>query len=213
MDEANVGLHVSLEAVEAHASDRPLRLGMPRALGAERGELAQTLLEHLIRRDVAVATAPLCQCGPVLVRNDRLVAGEDVREDRQRYEDPELEQRNDCGRDLGRFPAALTGCALIDSASCAFNSSDFCLPMSKLLGAAATVLLNQFADAQTFTLTTSGLPSRTYTSISQARADGDNARIWGGMHYPSTVAISDTVGEAIATYVNANSMELLRDQQ
>jgi hypothetical protein len=82
-----------------------------------------------------------------------------------------------------------------------------------LNGAAATVLLNQFADAQTFTLTTSGLPSQTYTSISQARADGDNARIWGGMHYPSTVAISDAVGGAIATYVNANSMELLRGRQ
>ena len=41
---------------------------------------------------------------------------------------------------------------------------------------------------QTFTLTTTGQPSRTYTSIAQARSDGDNARIWGGMHYPSTVA-------------------------
>jgi hypothetical protein len=80
-------------------------------------------------------------------------------------------------------------------------------------GAAATVLLSQFADAQTLTLTTSGLPSQTYTSISQARADGNNARVWGGMHYPSTVAISDAVGEAIANYVNANSMQLLRDQQ
>ena len=80
-------------------------------------------------------------------------------------------------------------------------------------GAAATVLLSHFADVQTFTLTTSGLPSQTYTGISQARADGNNARIWGGMHYPSTVAISDAVGEAIADYVNANSMQLLRDQQ
>ena len=42
------------------------------------------------------------------------------------------------------------------------------------------------------------LPNRTYTSISQARSDGNNARVWGGMHYPSTVAISDAVGEAIA---------------
>jgi hypothetical protein len=82
-----------------------------------------------------------------------------------------------------------------------------------LNGAAATVLLNQFADAQTFTLTTAGLPSQTYTSIAQARADGNNARVWGGMHYPSTVAISDAVGEAIANYVNTNSMQLLRDQQ
>jgi hypothetical protein len=82
-----------------------------------------------------------------------------------------------------------------------------------LNGAAATVLLSHFADDQAFTLTTSGLPSQTYGSISQARADGDNARIWGGMHYPSTVAVSDAAGEGIANYVNANSMQLLQDQQ
>ena len=75
-----------------------------------------------------------------------------------------------------------------------------------LNGAAATVLLGRFADSQTFTLTTAGRPNRTYTSISQARADGNNARVWGGMHYPSTVAVSDAVGEAIATYVNLNAM-------
>jgi hypothetical protein len=81
-----------------------------------------------------------------------------------------------------------------------------------LNGAAATVLRRHFADFQTFTLTTSGLPSQTYNDVSQARADGNNARIWGGMHYPSTVAVSDGVGEATANYVNANSMQLLRDQ-
>ena len=64
------------------------------------------------------------------------------------------------------------------------------------------MLLSYFDDAQTFTLTTAGQPSRTYTSIAQARADGNNARVWGGMHYPSTVAISDAEGEAIANYVN-----------
>ena len=74
-----------------------------------------------------------------------------------------------------------------------------------LNGAAATVLLSHFADNQTFTLTT-GLQNRTYTSISQARTDGNSARIWGGMHYPSTVAVSDAVGEAIANYVNLNAM-------
>jgi hypothetical protein len=30
-----------------------------------------------------------------------------------------------------------------------------------------------------------GLQDRTYASISQARADGNNARVWGGMHYPA----------------------------
>jgi hypothetical protein len=74
-------------------------------------------------------------------------------------------------------------------------------------GAAATVLLRHFHDQQVFTLTTTGLPSRTYTSISQGRRDGNNARVWGGMHYPSTVAISDAEGEAIARYVNQNAMQ------
>lgn len=79
-----------------------------------------------------------------------------------------------------------------------------------LNGAAATVLLAHFADEQTFTLTTAGLPSRTYTSIGRARADGNNGRIWGGMHYPSTIAISDAEGEAIARYVNRNAMQRRR---
>ena len=79
-----------------------------------------------------------------------------------------------------------------------------------LNGAAATVLLSHFDDQQTFRLTTIGRPSRTYTSITRARLDGNAARVWGGMHYPSTVEISDAEGEAIAYYVNENSMQRLR---
>jgi hypothetical protein len=33
------------------------------------------------------------------------------------------------------------------------------------------------------------------------------------MHYPSTVAVSDAAGEGIAGYVNANSMQLSREQR
>jgi hypothetical protein len=75
-----------------------------------------------------------------------------------------------------------------------------------LNGAAATVLLGHFGDAQTFVLTT-GVTTRTYTSIAGARTDGNNGRVWGGMHFPSTVAISDAAGEAIATYVSLNAMK------
>ena len=78
-----------------------------------------------------------------------------------------------------------------------------------LNGAAATVLLSYFGRRQTFTLTTAGLPNRTYTSITRARSDGNNARLWGGMHYPSTVEISDAMGEAIAKYVNGHAMQRL----
>lgn len=79
-----------------------------------------------------------------------------------------------------------------------------------LNGAAATILRRHFGSTQTFTLTTPGHPNRTYTSIAQARADGNAARVWGGMHYPSTVAASDAVGKAIALYVNRNAMQPLR---
>jgi hypothetical protein len=75
-----------------------------------------------------------------------------------------------------------------------------------LNGAAATVLLRHFDDQQVFTLTT-GLTSRTYSSLAHARSEGNDARVWGGMHYPSTVAISDSVGEAIADYVEKNSVQ------
>ena len=82
-----------------------------------------------------------------------------------------------------------------------------------LNGAAATVLLSHFKDQQLFTLTTAGQPSRTYTSIAQARADGNNARVWGGMHDPSTVEISDALGESIADYVNRNAMQRPRGRR
>jgi hypothetical protein len=78
-----------------------------------------------------------------------------------------------------------------------------------LNGAAATVLVSHFRRRQIFTLTTPGQPDRTYISIAQARADGNNARVWGGMHYPSTVAISDAVGAAIAEQVNRHAMQRL----
>jgi len=87
-----------------------------------------------------------------------------------------------------------------------------------LNGAGATVLLTWFDDAQTFTLTTRtsagvDLPPRAYNSISQARTDGNSARIWGGMHYPSTVAVSNELGENIANYVNQHAMQRLNGEQ
>lgn len=78
-----------------------------------------------------------------------------------------------------------------------------------LNGAASAVLLLHFDDAQTFTLTTAGQPNRTYTRISQARSDGNNARVWGGMHYPSSVAISSEMGRKIARYVDKRAMRPL----
>ena len=72
-------------------------------------------------------------------------------------------------------------------------------------GAAATVLLSHFHDEQSFVLTT-GSASRSYSSVTQARLDGNAARVWGGMHYPSTVRVSDATGAAIAMYVERSTM-------
>jgi hypothetical protein len=79
-----------------------------------------------------------------------------------------------------------------------------------LNGAAATVLLRHFEDAQDMVLATPGQPDRRYSSIAQARRDGNNARVWGGMHYPSTVAISDALGERIATFIDQRAMQPIR---
>ena len=75
--------------------------------------------------------------------------------------------------------------------------------------ATATVLLSYFGSEQTFTLTTNGQPPRTYSNLLDARSDRNRARVWGGMHFPTTVTISDRVGEAIATYINENAMQPL----
>jgi hypothetical protein len=80
-----------------------------------------------------------------------------------------------------------------------------------LNGAAATVLEGYFRHrSQTFTLTTTGQPSRVYHTIANARSDGNNGRVWGGMHYPSTVRISDAVGARIAEYVDRHAMRSRR---
>jgi hypothetical protein len=76
-----------------------------------------------------------------------------------------------------------------------------------LNGAAATILFNAFGDASgSFTLTT-GSTSRTYLSITQARNDGNDARVWGGMHYPTSVVASDFMGSLVASYIDQTAMQ------
>ena len=79
-----------------------------------------------------------------------------------------------------------------------------------LNGAAATVLLSHFGDRQTFTLTTpDSRAAHTPASRKRARTvttPGSGAACTIRAQSP----ISDTVGEAIANYVNRNSMQRLR---
>jgi hypothetical protein len=78
-------------------------------------------------------------------------------------------------------------------------------------GAAATILLNKFGDSSGSFVLTTGSASFTYSSVTQARDDGNNARIWGGMHYPSTVAVSDSMGSAIGLYIDQSVMQRVNE--
>lgn len=54
-----------------------------------------------------------------------------------------------------------------------------------------------------------GVPgSRTYASLAQAEKDANDARLFGGMHYPSSIAASNSEGHRIAAFVLANVARL-----
>ena len=77
-------------------------------------------------------------------------------------------------------------------------------------GAAASILLNKFGDGSGSFVLTTGSTSFSYSSITQAREDGNNARIWGGMHYPTTITVSDATGSAIGLYVDQTAMQRIK---
>jgi len=81
-----------------------------------------------------------------------------------------------------------------------------------LNGVGATVLLNKFGDGSGSFILTTGATSRTYESVTQAREDGNNARVWGGMHYPSTVSVSDAMGSSIGLYVDQTAMQRVKGE-
>lgn len=77
-------------------------------------------------------------------------------------------------------------------------------------GAGAELLRLAFGDNHGFELhpqfaatlpTPPGLQPRSYTSLSAAEREGNEARIYGGMHYRSSVDASAAVGHAIARHV------------
>jgi len=47
-------------------------------------------------------------------------------------------------------------------------------------------------------------PTRRFTSIAQAEQEGNDARVFAGQHYRSSVNVADSEGRAIAAYVMAN---------
>ncbi len=63
------------------------------------------------------------------------------------------------------------------------------------------------------TTTSISLPgvTRHYTSLNQIIEDVDFARIYAGFHYRSTLVRSNTLGRAIANWMNANMMTPLAE--
>jgi len=61
------------------------------------------------------------------------------------------------------------------------------------------------------TTTSTSLPgvTRRYTSLNQVIADVNGARIYAGFHYRSTLVRSNTLGIAVANWVNGNMMTVL----
>ncbi|HET9832809.1 MAG TPA: vanadium-dependent haloperoxidase [Vicinamibacterales bacterium] len=71
------------------------------------------------------------------------------------------------------------------------------------------------SDAIAVTVTSASLPGATryYTSLNQIIADVNLARIFTGFHYRSTLMRSNTLGIAVANWVNDNMMSVLRERR
>ena len=80
--------------------------------------------------------------------------------------------------------------------------------------AGITTILNYLGrDTIDVTTTSISLPgvTRHYTSLNQIIEDVDFARIYAGFHYRSTLVRSNTLGRAIANWMNANMMTPLAE--
>jgi hypothetical protein len=73
-------------------------------------------------------------------------------------------------------------------------------------GAASTVLARYFGDAVAFALESEVLPGvrRYYTSFSAAAAEANDARVYGGMHFRTSVRDGRRLGGTVADFVMAN---------
>jgi len=79
-------------------------------------------------------------------------------------------------------------------------------------GAATTILANYFGDTTAFALESEVLPgvTRSYRSFSEAAAEANDARVYGGMHFRTSVRDGRMTGGAVAGFVIANVAQPLR---
>ncbi|HST16221.1 MAG TPA: vanadium-dependent haloperoxidase [Gaiellaceae bacterium] len=81
--------------------------------------------------------------------------------------------------------------------------------------AGASVLASFYGDATPFTVTSAGLPGvvRSFTSFSEATAQVEDARVFGGMHFRFSCDTGHMMGAEVADYVlrNVARLQLGRD--
>jgi hypothetical protein len=80
-------------------------------------------------------------------------------------------------------------------------------------GAIMRVLERELGDENTFTLSAPGYPSFTWTfhRFSDASAQVNEARIWGGLHFRNSVNVGGSMGVALADYLLDNFLQPLED--
>ena len=81
-------------------------------------------------------------------------------------------------------------------------------------GAAGAVLKSVFGAGQVpaFTLTSADMPgvTRRYTSIRQLEDEVSMARIWGGVHFRTSIEVGYALGKQVGGYVLSNSLQPVR---
>lgn len=86
---------------------------------------------------------------------------------------------------------------------------------STVSGSAAAVLAKYFGDATPFSIDSEKLPGvlRSFPSFSQAIAEINDARVFGGIHFRTACVTGNAVGQAVASFIMNNAMLPLNGQR
>jgi membrane-associated phospholipid phosphatase len=81
--------------------------------------------------------------------------------------------------------------------------------------AAAGVLAAFFGDNTEFSVDSSGLPgvTRSFSSLSAALAEINNARVFGGIHYRNSCNVGQAVGTQVANYVLSHALQSVNGER
>jgi hypothetical protein len=72
-----------------------------------------------------------------------------------------------------------------------------------------------FGDNTEFSVDSSGLPgvTRSFSSLSAALAEINNARVFGGIHYRNSCNVGQAVGTQVANYVLSHALQSVNGER